>query len=56
MTGYRYFARRMPGTERPSVWVGEVDGPNVALIREHQHMLLAGVHAFWLNLWRRRAG
>lgn len=49
---YHYYARLTPGDEKPSVWCGDIDGPNVHKLREHRFMLLARLHAAWRN-WRR---
>ena len=49
---YLYYARRTPGDERPSVWVGDIDGPNVAKVCNHPLMLTARIHAWWRNINR----
>lgn len=49
---YRYYARLTPGDEKPSVWCGDIDGPNVYEVRRHRTMLVARLHALWRN-WRR---
>ena len=52
---YRFYARLTPGDEVPSVYCGDIDGPNVYRVSLHRWMWAARIYAWWRNLRRRRS-
>jgi hypothetical protein len=51
----RFFAKRSPATNDPTVYCGEVAGPNVAALKLRRSMLGAHLTAWRWNQLERRA-